>query len=367
MNTDSILNAILRDPGPATKVGGWNRYRDGWRTNERPDGSATTRRDKMTLRATPTGVPYVQYNGASFQGGDLWEFCRRQHGINTNAELFGRLRDLYGIPDDPDTYGHTMRPFQSNKHILRKMNATPRTPTMPDENNVCTIPDVIVKKSFNWREPDQLRIYLETLFDPMVVEGAFVEYQVGRTKDGKPIFWTFDVQGRCRSGKVMRYTPDGHRDKKTAGSIIAADYMLKQSGHLPADWTALPCLFGEHLLTKHPECRIGLVESEKTAIVCAIAMPKFVFIATGGATHNLDRAAALLSGRKVAVFPDADAFAAWSDRFGNLPGWTVSDLCLKKAKECGPDWQKCDLADLLAEEATQARKARQNENKHTRI
>ena len=56
--------------------------------------------------------------------------------------------------------------------------------------------------------------FLETVLDPMVVEGLVDQYQLGVTKAGDVIFFQIDKEGRCRTGKVMKYDPvTGHRIK----------------------------------------------------------------------------------------------------------------------------------------------------------
>ena len=48
------------------------------------------------------------------------------------------------------------------------------------------------------------------------VEEMIGLYNVGHGKNGHTIFWQLDEQGRLRTGKMMKYKPDGHRDKKAS-------------------------------------------------------------------------------------------------------------------------------------------------------
>ena len=45
-------------------------------------------------------------------------------------------------------------------------------------------------------------------------------------------------------------------------------------------------LLGKYLLPLFPEKPVALVESEKTAIICAGLIPKFIWLATGGKSQR---------------------------------------------------------------------------------
>ena len=284
------------------------------------------------------------YNGSSpFPPCDLWTYLRDHYGVKTNGELFAILKNEYGITDND-------RPMKTYSRKPSPRPATIKTkpiPTVGDESDVCTIPETIVAKYIDIRREDILRAYLETWIDDLVLEGAWHLYGVGITKDGHPLFWYYDRQDRCRDGKIMKYRQDGHRDKNATGSILAVGSMLKKSGHLPESWSRSGCLYGEHLLDRWPEATIGLVESEKTALVAAAHFPRYIWLATGGIGQNIDRAKAVLNGRRVIAFPDADATEGWTKVFHGFPGWTVSNIAKNHMDLYGPEWAKCDLCDIL--------------------
>lgn len=78
---------------------------------------------------------------------------------------------------------------------------------------------------------------------------------------------------------------------------------MKKAGQLPADWELSQCLFGEHLLALYPGKPMGLVESEKTAVIAAGLMPKYVWVATGGRSVVNGRVD-IPQNRKILVFAD---------------------------------------------------------------
>ena len=65
--------------------------------------------------------------------------------------------------------------------------------------------------------------------------------------------------------------------------------LLKRNGALAQGWDLSQCLFGEHLLARYPDKPVALVESEKTAVVCASINPDCVWLATGGKGQLNDR------------------------------------------------------------------------------
>ena len=125
------------------------------------------------------------------------------------------------------------------------------------------------------------------------------------------------------------------------------DRLSKKKGLLPESWTVRQCLFGEHLLARHPDALVCLVEAEKTAVICSAFCPKFVWLATGGKTQLGDRLD-VLKGRKVLVFPDIDAYSAWQEAFAkkHFLSVTFSDI-LEKEGTPEDRTAQIDIADWL--------------------
>ena len=100
---------------------------------------------------------------------------------------------------------------------------------------------------------------------------------------------------------------------------------------------------------------IGLVESEKSAILCSLVFPKYVWVSCGGIS-NLEAGGKheILKGRKVVMFPDTDpqgkAFAKWKKKADewNAKGFdvTVSDILEKNATD-DEKAAKIDIADWI--------------------
>ena len=214
----------------------------------------------------------------------------------------------------------------------------------------CTIPMSIVKQTIRPTIHSTLTQYLSTVIDPLILESLIHEYKLGVTKDRSIIYYQIDTKNQCRTGKIMKYDPNtGHRlkDPDTPSRITWVHSILKTRTQLPESWQLTQCLFGEHLLTKYPDKKVALVESEKTAIICAALMPSYIWLATGGKTQLGDKLQ-VLKERDVIAFHDVDGFEEWKNKLSHISGIyiKVSDYLERNATK--QDRQAhIDIADLL--------------------
>ncbi len=183
-------------------------------------------------------------------------------------------------------------------------------------------------------------------------------YRIGATRNGNTIFWQIDRENRVRGGKVISYSKeDGHRIKDKGVNWVHC--LLKRQGVFNNEWTLCQCLFGEHLLAEVANERkiIAVVESEKTAVICAIQYPDYVWLATGGKSQLSHDKMKVLAGRSVILFPDVDGYNEWVERakyFGFCRSVKVSDFLERNATEADRK-AKIDIADLILRQ-WQARK-----------
>lgn len=145
-------------------------------------------------------------------------------------------------------------------------------------------------------------------------------YAVGVSRDGLSVFWQIDEQARVHTGKMMRYRPDGHRDKEAQYNFDWVHAKLFRQGIYNEDeYDYETCLFGQHLLPFCPKAQINLVESEKTAVIMATyygGMQQHLWLATGGLQFFDRRHIQVLidEGRDIVVYPDKDGSKAWADK-----------------------------------------------------
>lgn len=212
------------------------------------------------------------------------------------------------------------------------------------------LPDDIVTRSIRFNYDSHLITFLRTILDGVVIEGLIDEYRIGVTKSKATIFFQTDILGRCRTGKIMLYDPEtGHRvkDPKVPGRVTWVHTMMKHAGMLPANWELSQCLFGEHLLARYPDKPVGLVESEKTAVIAAGLMPQYIWLATGGKSAVNERLK-VLKGRKVIAFPDVDGFQEWTEKLTTFEGLDITVSPLLQQNATPEDLEAhIDIADWL--------------------
>ena len=192
------------------------------------------------------------------------------------------------------------------------------------------------------------------------IDNVLHQYVVGASKNGMTVWWQVDEQARVRTGKMMMYKPDGHRDKDADYNFDWVHSSLYRNPAQPysADRTDVKtCLFGLHLLNYYSKRGIAqdvcIVESEKTAILMAIAYgnhSKQVWMASGGLGNiNRDKLRPIISQkRNIILYPDRDGIKAWQEKAAELKYDRVHvDVgpvmdCWKEA-----DGPKADIADIV--------------------
>jgi hypothetical protein len=165
------------------------------------------------------------------------------------------------------------------------------------------------------------------------------------------VFWQIDHNGIPRAAKLMKYLPDGHRDKTMhPGWIYNQDGCRQQLD--PEHHEIIKPLFGSHLLNRYPKAVVNIVESEKTAIIMANYYGDFdsqIWLACGGLKHlQLDSLQPLIDqGRTIWLWPDKDGRNDWQEVCDKL-GYdkcrvytNFFDTCWRE--EDGP---KADVADI---------------------
>ena len=268
--------------------------------------------------------------------------CGRGHCFSRYVDENGEFLDeTVGRCDHESSCGYHYTPKQFfADHPDRKPGPDWRYAPIPCHSeakpkNLYFLPQDVVGRSVRFNYDSHLITFLRTFLEPVVIEGLIDEYRIGVTKSLATIFFQIDVQGRCRTGKIMLYNPeDGHRvkDPEVPSRITWVHSLMKQAGMLPEGWELTQCLFGEHLLTVYPDKPVALVESEKTAVICAGLMPKYLWLATGGKSQLNPERLAVLAGRKVIAFPDVDAFEVWSEKLSSPKlDITVSPLLQQEA------------------------------------
>lgn len=151
--------------------------------------------------------------------------------------------------------------------------------------------------------------FLFSNFERADVLAILRRYFIGTFRDGRTVFWQVDSRNRIRTGKLIRYEAETGKRRKNTTNFVHAK--LKESGELPQYFELRQCFFGEHLLQLEPEKPLAIVEAEKTAIIAAMFFPQYVWLATAGKSNLKAEKLERFAGRKIVLFPDADAFERW--------------------------------------------------------
>ena len=246
---------------------------------------------------------------------------------------------------------------EEQRKFVQVKPSTPKPIQTQATKELCTIPYEYVSLSLDTDMRSQFQGHLCRIINDVqrIVEAAKM-YALGVTNDDGVIYWLIDDPGKVRSGKIMHYLFNGHRDKEKDGDKTNwVHWKLKQDGRLPADWQLTQCLFGAHLLTRYPDKTVALVESEKSAVIASIVLPQYVWLSCGGKTQlEAGQKHLALKDRKVVMFPDTDTdgetFAYWSQKAAEWreKGFDVkvSDL-LERTATTAQKTAKIDIADLL--------------------
>ena len=177
------------------------------------------------------------------------------------------------------------------------------------------------------------------------------QYCVGGWTDGRVVFWGIDHDGIPRAAKLMKYMPDGHRDKQCNPGWLYNQQGVRETCD-PDNHTIMKPLFGSHLLKRYPNAIVNIVESEKTALVMANFygnLDKQLWLACGGINFlQIDSMQPLIDqGRTVWLWPDKDGQQQWQELADKL-GSDKVNIYTKFFETCWreEDGPKADCADI---------------------
>ena len=271
---------------------------------------------------------------------------------DTNKQISSNVgrcnREIYcGYHYTPKQY------FEDNKNLFENNNERkePKASHIKQQQEkqqkkqITFIPEKAFKQSLNFYSENNFVKFLTNLFGVEITNKLIQTYFIGTSKhwNGATVFWQIDITGNIRTGKIMLYDSiAGKRIKKPFNHINwvhrvigAENYNLQQ------------CIFGEHLLNNNTK-PVAIVESEKTAIIASVYLPKFIWLAVGSLSNLTSGKCNVLKGRNVSLFPDLNCYNKWKEKARELQfaKINISDLLERKANEAERK-QGFDLADYL--------------------
>ena len=211
------------------------------------------------------------------------------------------------------------------------------------------IPDFIdpnvFTASLKGYENNNLIKFLYNSFETNKVDEAIKKYHVGTSKkyNGGTVFWQVCKAGFIRGGSIMAYD---YKTGKRINENWAVTYVHSVLNLKPFYYGRV--LFGEHLLDDNTK-NIGIVESEKTAIIMSMEKPQTTWLATSGKVNFkyelLSSLKPLSSNSIIIAYPDKGGFKMWNNVANNISSEIqikVSDILEKDEYEDG-----CDIADVI--------------------
>lgn len=229
-------------------------------------------------------------------------------------------------------------------------------PSPKPQPQISYLPYAWVEQSMQRFEINPLYRYLTTVAGREKTDWLFKRYKVGTSKmwNGATVFWQIDINGDVRAGKIMGYdAKTGHRIKQPFSQVSWVHSVRKMP-----DFHIRQCLFGEHLLAEASSLArtVGIVESEKTALIAALFIPDLVWLATGGMHGSFNsETMQVLRGREVVLFPDLKATDKWRCKAKMLQSICKSAICSDLLEKMATDGQRkagLDIADFLLMEDT---------------
>ena len=298
--------------------------------------------------------------------GGVIEFLKKHEHLSF-PDAIRWLGKKYNIETDMNEFNYTPPPARPAPPPLEMLVLPMSMVTAREHNDGNTLCKWL--RTIPWDNAQRARI-----------DKVLAEYHVGTSRQGHTIWWQIDEEQRVRTGKMMLYKSDGHRYKgdgykfdwihaSLARGIPKRDEQGKilrdEEGKVIYDKTVFKhiydedkqdmrqTLFGMHLLDRYPTATVCIVESEKTAVLMAIAYGNnaaTLWMACGGIENlNRERLKPIIErGRKVILYPDRDGVEKWQQKANALRYrlLTVDTAPVLRwwREEDGP---KADIADVV--------------------
>jgi hypothetical protein len=208
----------------------------------------------------------------------------------------------------------------------------------------------LVEKSFLVHCENNFIQFLNTIFSEKEVKDAVLKYFICSSKrwNGASVFWQIDNYERVHAGKILQYNSEtGKRSKSIDGKglIDWVHSILKRKGIIN-EFNLSQCLFGLHLIKESEAKVIGLVESEKTAIIMGIFKPEYLWLATGSKSGFKYEFLKPIQQYKIIAFPDKSEYNDWLIKAKQLNKFSFN-IVVNDWLEQSNYSEGTDLADVL--------------------
>ncbi|QNM84541.1 hypothetical protein H9W90_10065 [Polaribacter pectinis] len=305
-----------------------------------------------------------------------------------HKKRFVRYIDVQTQEYLPEIYGKCDREMNCSYHLNPYKNGYAKDNTIKNDfvyqtikptvkpKRVCIPKDVFYKT----RKEYEINTFIQNLlnniafpFESEDIEKIIAQYHLGTiTKGYRKDATTFpfiDIDNNVRAIQVKKFDKHNHTIGTDFLHSIIEKHYKRNKQQIP-NWlkayskneTKVSCLFGEHLLSKHPLNPVALVEAPKTAMYGTLYFgfpnnPKnLLWLAVYNLSSlNINKCKSL-KGRNVYLFPDLSkegkAFNLWSNKVQKIQEqlensfFKVSDLLEELAPNQDKEQGK-DIADYL--------------------
>ena len=242
------------------------------------------------------------------------------------------------------------------------LSPTLPTPPQPKAERFF-FPRSVMESSMSHYRENNFFLFLCSRFGEQAALELAGRYNIGTAKvrKGSCVFWQVDIRGRVCQGKVMFYDAStGNRSHEVhptwAHTLMRID--KERVGQ---------CFFGEHLLAEFPDLPVGIVESEKSALIMSIVKPDHLWMATGSLNNFNEQFLEPVKDAVITAYPDVDnerdkktrksvSYELWRRIAARLnrKGWniTVSSV-LEDTATTSQRLDKIDIADIAIGQAKQ--------------
>lgn len=269
------------------------------------------------------------------------------------------LGENCGKCDHEQSCGYNLTPKQyaRDNHLNLQGGALKPSPMETAPLQPLRVPNRYVHEAERHAWDSPLVAWLSNIFNRETVAKAVSLYHVGQI--GRyTVFPQIGVDGWTRTGKMIAYRPDGHRDRE-AGADWLHSYLRRYGHGKEVEGELHQCLFGLRLLRdRSASTLVRVFEGEKSALAMtcydiATGAGNVVNLATGGCAmlkNLLTASATVLQGfDSITLFPDAGEAERWERDV--VASGLVELLKVSVNTELERyDWNT-DIADVLAGEA----------------
>lgn len=258
------------------------------------------------------------------------------------TETGSYLNDEFGRCDRETNCGYHSNPKGEFKNTFEVKYIPPPEPSFHNY-------DLVSQSGRNYKQNNFVQ-FLKTIFSETEVKKAILNYLIGTSKkwNGATTFWQIDNNEKVRHGKIMLFNSEtGKRIKNKDGKslINSVRSVLKLE-----NFNLYQCLFGLHLVNETNTKTIGLVESEKTAVIMSLFKPDYVWLATGskgGLKYDFLKP---IKDFKIIAFPDKSEYNYWLQKSIELNAFGFK-IVVSDWLELQPDFETgTDLADVYINE-----------------